>query len=64
MPASKCFFHPDYTVGSGIAPDQRNNALVDSTTGGELHSALKQTILFIYYKPQGLFCQMIHETFR
>ena len=39
------FFHPDYTVGSGISPDlltlhecRRSRAF---TAGGELHPALK-----------------------
>ena len=45
---SDSFFHPDYTVGSGLAPDQLRIKLVDLgylTTGRELaarpHPALK-----------------------
>ena len=37
------FFHPDYTVGTGITPVQL--ALADFTAGRELHPALKN-ILF------------------
>lgn len=33
-------FHPDYTVGFGISPNQPK-WLVGCTTGGELHPALK-----------------------
>lgn len=33
------FFHPDFTVGIGIAPIQL--ALADFTAGRELHPALK-----------------------
>ena len=39
------FFHPDYTVGFGIAPNHALR-LVGYTTGRDLHPALK--ILFIY----------------
>lgn len=43
------FSHPDYTVGFGISPNRHKYfALVDFTTGGEFHSALKQ-ITFILY---------------
>jgi hypothetical protein len=35
------FFHPDYTVGSGIAPDQPLYGSWAMTTGGDLHPALK-----------------------
>ena len=38
--AKYIFFHPDYTVGIGVAPIQRN-ALADFTAGRELHPALK-----------------------
>ena len=44
------FFHPDYTVGPGITPDQRLQKQPVAglrpwpfTAGGELHPALKQT---------------------
>ena len=43
----KIFFHPDYTVGFGITPNQLS--LVDFTTGGESHPAPKIVILYIYY---------------
>ena len=37
------FFHPDCTVGSGIAPDRKGfaSSVADSTAGRELHPALK-----------------------
>lgn len=35
--------HPDYTVGSGITPDQL--ALADYTAGRELHPALKTNFI-------------------
>ena len=41
--APAVFFHPDYTVGFGVAPNQRN-ALADFTAGRGSHPALK-TIL-------------------
>ncbi len=40
------FFHPDCTVGMGIAPIQPK--LADFTAGRELHPALK--ILQLYYR--------------
>jgi len=30
------FFHPDYTVGTGISPVHAHVALADFTAGGEL----------------------------
>ena len=49
------FFHPDYTVGFGVAPNHALR-LVGCTTGGESHPALK--ILFdfdrIISRPSGL----------
>ena len=36
---AESFFHPDYTVGTGITPVQL--ALADFTAGRELHPALK-----------------------
>ena len=42
------FSHPDYTVGSGISPDQpvKAHGLAKCiTVGGELHPALKITNL-------------------
>jgi hypothetical protein len=35
------FFHPDYTVGFGISPNQLLTQLMDFTTDSELHSTLK-----------------------
>ena len=35
------FFHPDYTVGTGIAPVHAPAARADYTAGQELHPALK-----------------------
>jgi len=40
IPASKIFFHPDCTVGFGVAPNHALR-LVGFTTGGESHPALK-----------------------
>ena len=43
--ASFRFFHPDYTVGFGISPNQRlpKQPVAAFTAGGEFHPALKQT---------------------
>ena len=38
------FFHPDFTVGTGIEPVQLS--LAGYTAGGELHPALKTQYLF------------------
>ena len=36
------FFHPDYTVGFGISPNQRiMRSRASFTAGGDLHPALK-----------------------
>ena len=40
------FFHPDFTVGIGIAPILRVATLADCTAGREFHPALK--IVFTY----------------
>lgn len=37
--AGHIFFHPDFTVGFGVSPNQL--ALVDFTTSRDFHSALK-----------------------
>ena len=47
------FFHPDYTVGFGVSPNQRTqkSSVADCTASGEFHPALK-TLDFsclIYY---------------
>ena len=63
IPAAKCrffaFFHPDYTVGTGVSPVQLARA--DFTAGRELHPALK-TFSFIclqrYYTTAELFCNI------
>jgi len=38
------FFHPDYTVGFGVSPNQPK--LADSTASRDFHSALKIQTLF------------------
>ena len=40
---TRIFFHPDYTVGFGVAPNQRAHLrpVADCTASGELHPALK-----------------------
>ena len=43
-PAALIFFHPDYTVGPGVAPGQRmpnGQPVADYTASGDLHPALK-----------------------
>jgi hypothetical protein len=56
------FFHPDFTVGSGISPDHVRNqsALAGCTAGRELHPAPKVDIqlmrlyLFSFQASNGL----------
>ena len=36
------FSHPDFTVGSGISPDQPPKRVADYTAGRELHPAPKK----------------------
>ena len=46
-PAALIFFHPDYTVGPGVAPGQRmpnGQPVADYTASGDLHPALKTKI--------------------
>ena len=43
------FFHPDYTVGTGIEPVQL--ALAGYTAGGESHPALKTQYLVMLSVP-------------
>ena len=50
LPHFTIFFHPDYTVGFGIAPNHALR-LVGCTTGWEMNPTLKITILF-YLLPQ------------
>jgi hypothetical protein len=40
------FFHPDYTVGSGVSPDHALR-LAGYTAGRELHPALKSAFVFV-----------------
>ena len=35
------FFHPDYTVGFGVSPNQPFARVADFTASGEFHPALK-----------------------
>ena len=42
------FFHPDYTVGIGIAPIQRRFRSRTVTAGGEFRPALKICYLLSY----------------
>ncbi len=46
IPAVTIFFHPDFTVGLGIAPSHAFR-LAGCTAGGELHPALKTLIRFL-----------------
>ena len=41
------FFHPDYTVGSGVPPNHSRNGLAGCTAGRDLHPALKFSSVFI-----------------
>ena len=44
----RTFFHPDFTVGTGISPVQRVFALADCiTAGGDLHPALRVDVLLM-----------------
>ena len=43
------FYHPDYTVGTGIAPVRELALFADFTAGGELHSAPKKIQLYLSY---------------
>ena len=36
------FYHPDYTVGTGISPVREHELFADFTAGGELHPAPKK----------------------
>lgn len=38
------FYHPDYTVGFGIAPNHAQIELADYTAGRDLHPAPKANI--------------------
>ena len=40
-PSNSLLFHPDYTVGIGIAPIQLQMQVADYTASGESHPALK-----------------------
>ena len=43
------FYHPDYTVGTGISPVREHALFADFTAGGELHSAPKNIQLHLLY---------------
>ena len=45
--ALKFFYHPDYTVGTGISPVRELSLFADFTAGGELHSAPKNIRLIL-----------------
>lgn len=36
------FYHPDYTVGTGISPVREHTLFADFTAGGESHPAPKK----------------------
>lgn len=40
------FSHPDYTVGSGITPDQPHTRVMDYTIGRDSHPATKTSIFY------------------
>ncbi len=44
--AIRIFFHPDFTVGSGVTPDLPK--LADFTAGREIHPALKFVIFLTF----------------
>ena len=48
------FFHPDYTVGSGITPDHASRP-AGFTAGRESHPALK--ISFFYHNTLYIICK-------
>ena len=49
------FFHPDYTVGTGVTPVQLSHA--DFTADREFHPALKTFLFrFSYYIPKCVIC--------
>ena len=41
------FFHPDYTVGTGVAPVQLLSQVADFTASGDLHPALKNIHFYV-----------------
>ena len=49
------FFHPDYTVGTGVTPVQLSHA--DFTADREFHPALKTFLFrFLYYNRKCVIC--------
>lgn len=69
---SLIFYHPDYTVGSGISPESclsaRGLAQIHGalrrpviTAGGDLHPALKICVCFLAYYT--LLCKGFQDTF-
>jgi hypothetical protein len=59
LPHFTIFFHPDYTVGFGIAPNHALR-LVGCTTGRELHPALK---IYSFYVISISVCLAVVKTF-
>ena len=58
------FFHPDYTVGFGIAPNHALR-LVGFTTGRDSHPALKiSCLLFFYYTTPSTFVNRLFASSR
>ena len=51
------FFHPDYTVGFGITPNQSYTRVAGCTAGRELHPAPK--IIFTHYIPGAAICKYL-----
>ena len=46
--SNRFFSHPDYTVGSGIAPNHALVALADFTAGRELRPAPKNYLIYLF----------------
>ena len=57
------FYHPDYTVGTGISPVREHELFADFTAGGELHPAPKKIQLWIYYSAVFLKMQVFYLDF-
>jgi len=43
------FYHPDFTVGFGIAPNQPPKRVADYTAGRESHPAPKNYYILLWY---------------
>jgi len=62
------FFHPDYTVGFGVSPNQLLSQVADFTASGEFHPALKTSysiasLLLLYTLRQKLQGQKLKHMF-